>query len=146
MCLVWVMKCSSFAPNSLMFLIEDIPMCWSSILNDKHFTSNTSYLFYVVQGYMFRSSLTIIRPVCESCFTNSGYILGSHYVYNFASVYTSYINTLNHTARYRLTVVLQATSQQEHQKHQKRRSPTSSRAYPTSKYNSCTIHYSVPRL
>ena len=102
--------------------------------------------FKFVRGYMFRSSLTIIRPVCESCFTNSGYILGSHCVYNFASVYTSYINTLNHTARYRLTVVLQATSQQEHHKHQKRRSPTSSRACPTSTYNSCTIHYSVPRL
>ena len=41
---------------------------------------------------MFRSSLTIIRPVCESCFTNAGYILGSHYVYNFASVYTCYVN------------------------------------------------------
>jgi len=30
-------------------------------------------LFLVVLGYMFRSSLTIIRPVCESCktrFTN----------------------------------------------------------------------------
>ena len=52
----------------------------------------------------------------------------------------------NHTARNRRTVVLQATVQQEHQKHQKRRSPTSSRAYPTSTYNSCTIHYSVPRL
>ena len=39
---------------------------------------------------MFRSSLTIIRPVCESCFTNAGYILGSHYVYNFASVYLLY--------------------------------------------------------
>ena len=51
-------------------------------------------LFYVVRGYMFRSSLTIIRPVCESCFTNVGYILGSHYVYNFAGVYTCYINTL----------------------------------------------------
>ena len=51
-------------------------------------------LFYVVLGYMFLSSLTIIRPVCESCFTNAGYILGSHYVYNFASVYTCYINTL----------------------------------------------------
>ena len=46
-----------------------------------------SYLFYVVLGYMFRSSLTIIRPVCESCFTNAGYILGSHYVYNYVSVY-----------------------------------------------------------
>ena len=43
---------------------------------------------------MFRSSLTIISPVCESCFTNAGYILGSHYVYNYASVYTCYINTL----------------------------------------------------
>ena len=51
-------------------------------------------LFYVALGYMFRSSLTINRPVCESCFTNAGYILGSHYVYNYASVYTCYINTL----------------------------------------------------
>ena len=51
-------------------------------------------LFYVVRGYIFRSSLTIIRPVCESCFINAGYILGSHYVYNYASVYTCYINTL----------------------------------------------------
>ena len=33
-------------------------------------------LYYVVLGYMFRSSLTIIRPVCESCFTNAGYIIG----------------------------------------------------------------------
>ena len=51
-------------------------------------------LFYVVPRYMFRSSLTIIRPVCESCFTNAGYTLGSHYIYNYASVYTCYINTL----------------------------------------------------
>jgi len=51
-------------------------------------------LLYVVWGYMFRSSLTIIRSVCESCFTNASYILGSHYVYNYASVYTCYINTL----------------------------------------------------
>ena len=43
---------------------------------------------------MFRSSLTIIRPVCESCLTNAGYILGSHYVYTYASAYTCYINTL----------------------------------------------------
>ena len=40
---------------------------------------------------MFRSSLTIIRPVCESCFTNAGYIFGSHYVYNFCQcVYLLY--------------------------------------------------------
>ena len=51
-------------------------------------------LFYVVRGFMFRSSLTIIRPICESCFTNAGYILGSHYAYNYAIVYTCYINTL----------------------------------------------------
>jgi len=51
-------------------------------------------LFYVVRGYMFRSSLTIIRPIRELCFTSAGYILGSHYVYNYVSVYTCYINTL----------------------------------------------------
>ena len=110
-------------------------------------------LFYVVRGYMFRSSLTIIRPVCESCFTNAGYIVGSHYVYvcrrndkKHKPRASHRSDVKNHTARNRPTVVLQATSQQEHQKHQKRRSPTSSTAYPTSTYNSCTIHYSVPRL
>jgi len=51
-------------------------------------------LFYIVRGYMFQSSLTIIRPVCESCFTYAGYILGSHYVYNYTSVYICYINAL----------------------------------------------------
>ena len=39
-----------------------------------------------MRGYMFRSSLTIIRPVCESCFTNAGKIILSWFTMSNALV------------------------------------------------------------
>jgi len=45
----------------------------------------------LVQGYMFRSLVTIIRPFCESILKMLDYILGSQVCLQFVPVYISFI-------------------------------------------------------